>query len=373
MRIAIISPNRDAWSETFIVDIIRGLVGEKHVLIDGHLPRRHADGSPILGNSLVERIRRTFAVRVLGRTMDQVLEDRIVGWLREKQIQVVLAEYGPTGVAMLPLCKRAGIPMVVHFHGVDAWHKGMLAKYEAAYRPMLREAAGVVAVSLEMVDHLAAMGAPRERLHHISCGVDTTRFTMGAPATAPPVFLAAGRFVDKKGPALTLLAFNELAKEEATAHLVLVGDGPLLETCRRLCTAFGLDDRVTFTGALPHEQVRLRMLQARAFVQHSIATTENDREGTPVSVLEAMASGLAVIATRHAGIKDAISHEVNGLLCDEGDVRTMAVNMRAVLRDPALATRLGIAARARVQEAYAQRITIGALQQVLEEAAGIAK
>ena len=90
-----------------------------------------------------------------------------------------------------------------------------------------------------------------------------------------------------------------------------------------------------------------------------------DREGTPLAVLEAMASALPVIASRHAGIADAIEHGVHGLLCAEFDVESMARNMIAIIDDPALAARMGAAGRARAMEHYRMSDSIDRLHAIL--------
>jgi len=368
LRIAIISPNRQAYSETFITDLIAGLQGEKLVLIDGALPTRAADGTPLLTHDLTARLGRAVRQHIFGATTEAFQRESVTNALRAHRTEVVLAEYGPTAAAMFPVCKAAGIPLVAHFHGVDAYHHDVLMKHAKSYPEMLKGASAVIGVSKEMVRQLVSLGAPAERTHHISCGVDTRRFPACQPELAPPVLVAVGRFVEKKGPYLTLLSFQHALAEVPDARLVMIGDGPLLETCQRIARAMGIHDQVSFAGVLPHDVVQERLRAARGFVQHSNATAKNDREGTPVAVLEAMASGLPVVATRHAGIADAIEDGRSGLLSEEGDVRAMAVNLVRILQDPPLAARIGAQARARIEKAYTQRQQFASIQWLLEQA-----
>ena len=123
------------------------------------------------------------------------------------------------------------------------------------------------------------------------------------------------------------------------------GGGELFEACRILVKALGLDDRVEFKGVLSHAGVATEMRQARVFVQHSVTTPEQgDREGKPVAVMEAMASGLAVVTTRHSGITELIEDGVTGLLVDEFDVAAMADAMIRLAQDDDLVRQLGRAA-----------------------------
>ena len=148
--------------------------------------------------------------------------------------------------------------------------------------------------------------------------------------------MAAGRFVDKKAPHLTLLAFRKVLEHFPDAELVIVGDGPLLPVCRDLVRYYRMDANVTLPGVVTPGEVCEQFSHCAAFVQHSVTGRNGDMEGTPVAVLEAAAAGLPVIATRHAGIPDVVCHGQTGLLVDEHDVDGMATAMQKDL-DPFVA------------------------------------
>ncbi len=186
---------------------------------------------------------------------------------------------------------------------------------------------------------------------------------------APPVFLAVGRFVDKKAPHLTLTAFAKALRDHPEARLRMVGEGPLLPSCRELAGALGARHAVTFLGAQPHEVVEREMRAARALVQHSVVAHDGDCEGTPVALLEAGATGIPVLTTRHASIPSVVTHGETGLLVDEHDTDAMARNMTALARDPQLAARLGRAAQTRVREAYTAGACTARLREILLRAA----
>ena len=344
MGLCIVSPNRYAWSETFIAYHIAHLPGVDLTLTDGHLPKRDLDGEPLLAPTLVKRVLQ----RVRRADPQDMLRGTIVRLLKKHRIEVVLAEYGPTGEAMLDVCERAAVPLVVHFHGIDAFHTRLL-KENGNYQRIFKSAAAIVVVSREMEQQLLSLGCPRAKLHYNCYGIEVDRFTAATPATSPKHFLAVGRFVDKKAPHLTLQAFHAAWLRDPELRLTMAGDGPLWESTKQLAQAEGLGDVVDFPGVITSDQVADRMRHVRAFVQHSVATADNDHEGTPLSILEAMASGLPVIATRHAGIPDVIGHNTEGLLCEERDIAAMSANITALAQDPAVAARLGAAGRARAQ------------------------
>jgi glycosyltransferase involved in cell wall biosynthesis len=107
------------------------------------------------------------------------------------------------------------------------------------------------------------------------------------------------------------------------------------------------------------------MRRARGFVQHSVEAESGDCEGTPVGILEAGASGLPVISTRHGGIPEVVVEGETGLLVDEKDVPGMAAHMIRLIREPDLAAQLGLAARRRVEALFTMERSLGQLWSVI--------
>jgi glycosyltransferase involved in cell wall biosynthesis len=245
-------------------------------------------------------------------------------------------------------CRRYGVPLLVHFHGFDASRTKLLDEVRPNYEKMFRQAAGVIAVSHQMEDKLLELGVPREKLHYNPYGVDCQNAEFVEAGANPPVVVTVGRLTAKKAPHLTILAFAQVLARHPSARLRMIGDGPLLGVCRDLVKSLHIQEAVTLLGAQPPQVVFEELQSARCFAQHSVEAEDGDREGTPVSILEAGACGLPVVATRHAGIPDVVQHAKTGLLVDEWDVDGMAANLAQLLTDPGLATRLGSSARERV-------------------------
>ncbi len=283
----------------------------------------------------------------------------------------LLANFGPTGVAMMPACRKLSLPLVVHFHGYDAHRRDIREFHTKSYLDLGQQAAAVIAVSNGMVDTLVAAGIPTEKIHLVRYGVDSKRFQHGpVESSTLPRFFGLGRFVDKKAPYLTVLAFAQACKEFPDAKLVMAGNGELLEATKNLAIALKLGDAVEFPGVLSPDEVATQMRQATAFVQHSLEPScgpaEGDREGTPVAVLEAMMTGIPVISTRHAGIGEVVEHQRSGLLSDERDVMSMAANMVTLGRDAQLTQRYGKAAREAALAHHTVDHYIDSLKSVLE-------
>ena len=362
--IAVVNEQKNAYSQTFVHDHVHWLPCSTRFLYGKQTDSLRTEAGRQLA-SLPERlliaVLRVFGIRV------QALEDRgFRRFVRRERVSAVLAEFGPMGVALKDACRAADVPLVVHFHGYDAFGARWLSEFGSAYRETFAMASAVIGVSNDMVRQLISLGAAPKKVFHISCGVDTARFSPVDPANAPPTFLAVGRFVDKKAPMFTLAAFHQVVRRCPEARLVMIGDGPLMEMSMRLAKLWGIVSSVDFRGPRPHSEVLTIMRTVRAYVQHSITTSDGNSEGTPVSVLEAAASGLPIIATSHAGITEAVIHEHSGFLVQEEDIDQMAEFMVKLASDSLLAARLGERGRDHVLANYSIDSQTERLMRVIE-------
>ena len=367
-RLCIACSQLGAVSETFIRDHITRLPMPVRVLHGGS-PCYDGEGRNV-GPSRIARLAQALSRWLGGSGLPWLYDKPIARFLRRNNIAAVLTEYGTVGVKVMKACTRAGVPLVVHFHGYDAYKNEIIESNRQQYAEMFEYASAIVAVSQDMKQQLIAIGAPAEKIFWIPCGVDTTVFDKAAPENAEIQFLAVGRFVEKKAPQLTLLAFSKVLKTCPDSTLKMIGDGQLFGLCQQMAQALGISDAVEFTGFQDHDFVRAAMQKALAFVQHSVRPLDGDSEGTPVGVTEAQATGLPVVATAHAGIKDVVIDGETGFLVDELDVDGMAEAMIKLARDPDLAARLGRAGRQRVIEKFSFQTSLQKLAQVIKTASG---
>jgi colanic acid/amylovoran biosynthesis glycosyltransferase len=355
-----VAPNLPSVSETFIQAHIERLPAQV-VLVHGWPPR--------LGKYVVLSWPRRVlhkAWRIVSGTETDSATLAYATVFRRYRPSAVLAEYGTAGVGVMAACRRAGIPLIVHFHGYDASLREVLIENAKTYPVLFDVAAAIVVVSRAMEQKLTALGAPAGKLRYNPYGVDCGEFAGANPAEAPATFLAVGRLTAKKAPQVTLEAFAKAQRRLPLATLRMIGDGPMMTECRHLVRALGIEHAVTLLGAQPPAVVREEMRSARCFVQHSVEAPSGDSEGTPVAILEAGATGLPVVATRHAGIPDVVIEGETGFLVDEHDVDGMAQCMLRVGEDPALASRLGEAGRARIEQCFSMERSIGELWRIIQ-------
>jgi len=367
LRVALLSPAADRYSETFIDAHRRRLGGEVLFYHGGSVPCL-LEGEALGPRGFLERVEARLLARLpfgSGRGLDP-REHTLAQSFRHRGVDVALAEFGPTGVAVLPVCRSLGIPLVVHFHGFDAARRDVLERHAEGYRALFAYAARIVVVSRPMEDAVRALGAPDSALLYNPCGPDEAFFDV-QPRHDEKALLFVGRFVDKKAPYYTLLAFHEALVEHPDATLCMAGEGPLRDACRNLAKYLGIEDRVDFPGVVTHPELRERLATVRAVVQHSVTAWDGDMEGSPVALMEAGAAGVPVVSTRHAGIPEIVDDGCTGFLVEEHDVHGMAREMGRLLANRELARRTGRAARARMREHFPLQAHIDRLDRALME------
>lgn len=269
--------------------------------------------------------------------------------LRALRPLLLHAHFGRGGALALPIARALEIPLVVTYHGGDAskerhYRRYLLPPvYQRRLEALQREAALFVCVSDAVRERLLARGFPPEKLAVIHQGIELDTGVSPAPPARPePYILFVGRFTEKKGASDLIAAMRLLQLQGSEARLVLIGDGPLSGRLRQEAQDLR---HVTFAGWRSPAEVRLAMRSAAAVCVPSVTAPDGDAEGLPSVVLEAMAEAAAIVATRHAGIGEAIEHGENGLLVPEADPPALTAALAHVIGQPALRARLGAAAR----------------------------
>jgi phosphatidyl-myo-inositol dimannoside synthase len=250
------------------------------------------------------------------------------------------------------------LPLVISLHGSDVYlaEKQALSRRVAA--SVLARAGAVVACSDDLRQRAIALGAHPARCETVPYGVDATQFapsavsrtTMRAAAglaETDQVVFAAGRFVRKKGFEYLIDAIARLSVSHPRLRLVLAGWGDLESEYHARIVGHGLADRVMLPGLVPHDKLAAWLAAADVIAVPSVRDDAGNVDGLPNVVLEGVASGTPVVATRAGGIPAVIDDEVTGLLVGERDVDGLARAIARPLGDVSLARRIGAAARAR--------------------------
>ena len=187
-----------------------------------------------------------------------------------------------------------------------------------------------------------------EKLRVARCGLNGEWFENGMSRTPGPELrlLTVGRLEREKGHSILLEAISLLEHRGVPVLLEVVGDGSRLDSLRRQARDLGISERITFAGAVGQDRIREHYLAADAFCLPSLG------EGIPVVLMEALASGLPVIASNTMGIPELIEDGATGLLVSPGRPEDLAAAIERLAGDRSLGGRLGAAGRDRVMEEF---------------------
>jgi colanic acid/amylovoran biosynthesis glycosyltransferase len=371
-KLAIFTPQLGTASETFIRRHIEDLLPGRTVVVARNSTTPFGGywrpQCPVL---FLDR----WALRLLVRLAVRMgvsqarLRDSMIGrFLQQHGATVIMGEYLDQFVDFIPLLESMRLPYIVQAHGIDV--SAALRRPGMAERYRSYDSAAAILTRCEFHrKRLIELGLRADRVRVNPGGVDIPQQISSHPADACKRFLAIGRFVPKKGPIYLLEAFRLAASRDATITLDYIGGGELLPAAQQLVNACRLNDRVRLHGPAK-DDVKSRLAQeCGVFVQHSVTDPETgDEEGLPAAIQEAMALGMTVISTRHAGIPEAIEHGVSGLLVEERDVEGMAEAMGHIASDRALCARLGATAHAKAKDLYSWQAERARLLAALERA-----
>jgi teichuronic acid biosynthesis glycosyltransferase TuaC len=268
--------------------------------------------------------------------------------------------YYPDGVAAAMLALWFKKPLVVTARGTDV---NLIPEYRV---PRLliqwaaRQAQASIGVSAALVERMRQVGLDAARLHVMRNGVDLQRFQplhaqqmrSELGITGGPVVLTVGNLHEHKGQRLTLEAFAQLRRTQADARLYIIGEGPDRNVLRQRAQTLGVADAVSLVGAVPNAEL------ARWYSAADMLVLASSREGWPNVLLEAMACGTPVVASRVGGVPEIVQNNVAGRVVEPRTADAFAaafadlLGERSTGNEPDTAT--GISAwRTRVRQ-YAQ-------------------
>jgi glycosyltransferase involved in cell wall biosynthesis len=332
-------------SETFIREQVLAYSSWSPVLVG---MRRVASGLPLDG--LDVRILDNSTPTTVGETYRKLL--RVLGIaipgaaarLRKEAASLIHVHFATDAVAYWPLIRRLRLPVVITLHGYDinvyreTWERGFLPSFYNQYPGRLLALAAqgrvhFIAVSEAIRRRAVEYGIPAERISVRYIGIDLSRFRFaGQPIRERRRrILYVGRMVEKKGGALLLRAYARVRATIPDAELVMIGDGPLMDSHTKL--ADDLNIPVAFLGNLPSSEVKRQIDEARVFCLPSITAGNGDAEGLAIVILEAQACGVPVVTSARGGATEGIIDGVTGFSFAEKDIAALGERLIKLLLD----------------------------------------
>ncbi len=271
----------------------------------------------------------------------------------------------PTSVAFFA-SMITGIPYSFTAHAMDIYKVHVNPKVLAKKIEKARFVVTVSDFNKTYLERLASDGVGK--IVRIYNGIDLTRFVPnGVPPRSPFTLLCVARLVEKKGIPVLIEACGHLRDRGVVFECWIVGKGRLRSQLEALIERWKIHDHVHLLGPHTHREVLERYRSAHLYVLPCIVGSDGNRDGLPVSIVEALACGLPVVTTPMTGIPEVVHHQHNGLLLPDGDPQALADAIESVIHDTHLYERVQANARASVASTFDLRQTAEALRRLFEE------
>jgi len=276
---------------------------------------------------------------------------KVARWLAEEKADLVHAHLPVAGIVARFAGRLAGIPVVYTEHNLQQRYHPLT---RLASRVTWRLQDQVIAVSHEVADSIRVSVGEQVPLEVVHNGIDLRRTATAESRTearrrlgldeAAPLVGAVAVFRPQKRLDLWLHAAARLLRQRPESRFLLIGDGPLRHELEELATELGIRERVRFPGMQAEIASYLRSLD--------VYLMTSQFEGLPLALLEAMGTGLPIVATRVGGIPEAVTHQVEGWLVPFDDLEGIVAGVATLLDEPAMAREMGVRARARVERDF---------------------
>ncbi|MGG3559210.1 glycosyltransferase [Peribacillus frigoritolerans] len=274
-------------------------------------------------------------------------------YVKRNNISLLHAHHGQLGMLLLPFKEETNLPLVTSIRGRDATLANQPIGYLDNMKMLFERGERFFPVCQYLADRLIAWGCPSEKIRVLYGGVNLNEFKYRAPHIGDSQnILSIGRLVEKKGHHILMQAFQKIKGKFPNATLTIIGRGELEEYLTSLANQLNLGDSFRLLNHLPKDQVREHMTNADIFCAASLEAADGDVEGIPNTLKEAMAIGVPVISTNHAGIPELITNNKEGVLVQENNVDELADALEFMLTNRESWETYTVAARQKVEQNF---------------------
>lgn len=275
--------------------------------------------------------------------------------LGARHYDVIHAQFGTYGPLALRLVETGALrgEIVTSFRGYDATK--YLQANPHAYAVLFRKGKFFLPVSHALARRIVEAGCDPARVHVHHSGIECARFQYlerKRPPDEATRIVMIGRLVEKKGIGYGIQAIARVIASGRALSCIIIGAGPLREELERLIRKLGIDAHVRMVGSKSHDEVIQVLAQPHVLIAPSVTAADGDEEGIPNTLKEAMAMGLPVISTVHAGIPELVEDGVSGFLVPEHDVAALADRLMRLVDHPETWAAMGRAGRRRIEAEF---------------------
>jgi len=349
MKITYIANKFPKLSETFVLGQITDLIDRGHdvEIIAIEKPTDETANEEVTKYNLLEKIH---YINKSPSILEFELNDKILSSLIFTDLIHAHFAANPASWA-LKISQLFDIPFVFTAHAYDIYInpdvEGLREKFESATK--------VITISNFNKDYLLNLLGQEfeEKIEVIRCGIDLDKFCYSIRTPKEIIkILFVGRLVEKKGLSYAIESINRVLKDYQNIELRMIGNGPLINEVNDLIKELNLNEKIVLLGAQPHSRVLKEMEEADIFFLPSLTAENGDREGIPVSIMEAQATGLPIVSTIHTGIPELVLDGKTGFLVAEKDTTAMAERLKELAMNPELRINMGGSGRSQVESIY---------------------
>lgn len=292
-------------------------------------------------------------------------------FVHNHNIALIHAHHAQLGMLMLPFKEKTGLPLVTSIRGRDATMAEQPVGYDESMKILFQEGELFLPVCQYLAERIIDWGCPPEKVKVLYGGVDLERYEYQPPPLRETKnILSVGRLVEKKGHHILMKAFKKIKGNYPDATLTVIGSGKYHDEIAKLAKDLKLGDSFQLLNRLHKDEVRKKMREADLFCAASLTAANGDVEGIPNTLKEAMALGIPVISTNHAGIPELITHGREGILVQENNVDQLAEAIEYMFENREQWEKYSVLARHKVETYFNQETQLALQAQYYDELLG---
>lgn len=288
-------------------------------------------------------------------------------FLEEKKIRIMHSHFGDRAWYDMSLARRLKVPQFVSFYGLDVEYiPNRRRVWKKRYSELFDFVEKVLVLGPVMKNKLIELGCPEEKIciHHVGINVESIEFRKRHYDKDNDVLkvLIAASFREKKGIPYALKALSKL-KNNINMHITIIGDTDGSKRSNKEKVKIqeaihecGLENMLTHLGYQPYSRIIEESYKNHIFINPSVASSDGDSEGTPVVLMDMMATGIPVISTYHSDIPEIIKDGVNGWLAQEKDIEGLNKKILMCLSEYDKKSEMTHAARQRIEMEFNNKI-----------------
>ncbi len=292
--------------------------------------------------------------------------------LIQNEVELIRAFMAYGGMKMWPICKSLNLPLITSFHGLDVSERPKNPIFLKRLRELFREGDIFLVRSKSMKEDVVNLGCKPDKIRVLYGGIDIDKFKFlerKKKKNDATKILMCGRFVEKKGFSYGIKAFYNLLNKHNNLELHIVGGGILDKKLKSLVKKLEIENKVFFLGPRAPADIPRVMGKSDIFLSPNVTSRKGDKEGIPNTIKEAMATGLPVVSTFHAGIPELVRNNETGLLLPEKDIDGLTGKLNHLIENRNLRERMGENGRKVIEKKFNLRKRIKELENIYEEIA----